>query len=270
MRGGGGVVSPSISRFERVPRKGVDSPPCDRYNRRNGDAGTLSLTFFWLAVFAIGASFPTSVARGYVIVIVNPPTPQPLVAPTCTVAVCCKGLPFGSGIAWHCFTKCTRTTPDGGTEVIACCGNPTGLLRDLWPEGVRDSPNGPPNCDGWGLGEGAWGPIDTYCGPYIEGHPDWRRNQPPCAASIVGTDCGTCDCIRDVMCQVEACCVRYELIPELAPGGYNSNSTAFTALELCKPSGAGPPVLPLGAPVLGVPGWGTPIPLSGCPVCPQP
>lgn len=110
-----------------------------------------------------------AVAQGGVVIPVLPPTPRPMIAPTCTLEVCCTNIGSGGGIAWHCFTKCTKTFPDGRTEVTACRGGPTGLFRDLWPEGVPGFPNSPPPCNGWTFFNGAWGPIDTYCGPFERG-----------------------------------------------------------------------------------------------------
>lgn len=100
-----------------------------------------------------------------------PHPPQILIPDSCVVEVCCTGAGSASSPAWHCFTKCTKTFPDGRTEVIACRGGPSGLLRDLWPTGVPSAPNAPPPCDGWTILDGAWGPIDTYCGPYQRGIP---------------------------------------------------------------------------------------------------
>ena len=133
--------------------------------------------------------------------------------------------------------------------------------------GVDTSPNVPPQCNGWTIVDGAWGPIDTYCGPYSNGHPDWQFPPLPCADTASGTNCATCDCIRDVMCRIELCCVRYEVLPELY--GFNSNSSAFTAIDACQPSSGGPQPLPIPAPPLGAPGWSVLIPLANCPSCPQ-
>lgn len=76
-----------------------------------------------------------------------------------------------------------------------------------------------------------------------------------------------CACIEDVMCRIELCCVRYELLPELY--GYNSNSSAYTALNECQAEGGGPIAIPADPPPLGAPGWEVDIPLADCPACPQ-
>ncbi len=204
---------------------------------------------------------------GDVIITIQPPTPQQLIAPSCKIEVCCTNIGSGGGVAWHCFTKCTKTLPDGKTEITACRGGPSGLLRDLWPPGVPSSPNSPPPCDNWTILDGAWGPIDTYCGQFQKGHPDWRQSPLPCEDAASGTNCETCDCIRNIMCRIELCCVRYELIPEFY--GFNSNSTAFTAVNACQPSGSGPQPLPYPVPLLGAPGWDIDIPLVDCPTCPH-
>lgn len=196
-----------------------------------------------------------------------PHPPQILIPVSCVVEVCCTGAGSASSPAWHCFTKCTKTFPDGRTEVIACRGGPSGLLRDLWPTGVPSAPNAPPPCDGWTILDGAWGPIDTYCGPYQRGHPDWRQSPLPCEDVTSDKGCELCECIREIMCRMEFCCVRYELLPELY--GFNSNSTAFTAIDECQPPGNGPQPLPQPTPPLGAPGWETVIPLLDCPTCPH-
>jgi len=205
-------------------------------------------------------------ARADVIITIQPPTPPQMTAPSCKVEICCTSIGSGGGVAWHCFTKCTKTLPDGKTEVTACRGGPTGLFGDLWPTGVPTSPNSPPPCEGWTIVDGAWGPIDTYCGPFQKGHPDWRQSPLPCEDAASGTDCGMCDCIKNVMCRIELCCVRYELLPELY--GFNSNSTAFTAITLCQPPGGGIQPLPFPEAALGAPGWPIEIPLLNCPTCP--
>jgi len=217
-----------------------------------------------ISVATIGIS---SAALGDTVITILPPTPQQMIAPACKVEVCCKGIVGVGGLAWHCFTKCTTTFPDGRVEVTACLGSPSGLFVDQWPAGVATSPNVPPQCNGWTIVDGAWGPIDTYCGPYSNGHPDWQFPPPPCTDAASGTNCATCDCIGDVMCRIESCCVRYELLPELY--GFNSNSSAFTAIDACQPSSSGPQPLPIPAPPLGAPGWSVLIPLENCPICPQ-
>lgn len=207
------------------------------------------------------------------IVTIKPPSPPPphiLLPAFCVIEVCCMGVGSPSSPAWHCFTKCTQYLPDGTTKVTACGARPSGLFdNDLalkYPS-VPGYPNSIPDCPGWGIFDGAWGPIDTYCGPYRRGHPDWPGDDWPlgsvtCSEASCGTDCSTCACIEDVMCRIEKCCVRYELFPELY--GYNSNSSAFTALVECGCS----PGLPSGSPPLGAPGWNVPIQVSDCPTCP--
>jgi len=219
------------------------------------------------AVVACAISGASSAAGGDKVITILPPTPQQMIAPACKVEVCCKSIVGVGGLAWHCFTKCTTTFPDGSVEVTACRGSPSGLFVDQWPAGVETSPNFPPQCNGWTIVDGAWGPIDTYCGPYSNGHPDWQFPPLPCADTASGTNCATCDCIRDVMCRIELCCVRYEVLPELY--GFNSNSSAFTAIDACQPSSGGPQPLPIPAPPLGAPGWSVLIPLANCPSCPQ-
>jgi len=224
----------------------------------------------------LAALLPISAANAYELVIVTPPTTQPLVSFECKVEICCVGAPIvGEKIAWHCFTKCTIDVPDGDDIVTACRGGPAGLFRDLEDPGTASAPNPEPNCPGWNIFHGAWGPIDTYCGPFDEDHPDWREDkQGPCTDAAVDSDCDTCDCIKTIMCRIEACCIRYEGIPEVSPvGGFNSNSSAFTAITICQPDSSGPqalPLDPLNQPLLGAPGWGLLIPLSSCPTCPNP
>ena len=198
-----------------------------------------------VAACMLAALLPVSAANAYELVFVTPPTPQPLVAPFCKVEICCVGAPIvGQGIAWHCFTKCTKNIPNAIPIVTACRGGPAGLGRDLEPDGVEGSPNPEPNCPGWNIFNGAWGPIDTYCAPFNSDHPDWREDkQGPCEA--VDGGCSICECIEDVMCRIEACCVRYEGIPEFSPGGFNSNSASFTAIHMCQPHGSAPQALPL-------------------------
>ena len=229
-----------------------------------------------VAACMLAALLPTSAANAYELVIVTPPTTQPLVSFECKVEICCVGAPIvGEKIAWHCFTKCTIDVPDGDDIVTACRGGPAGLFRDLEDPGTASAPNPEPNCPGWNIFHGAWGPIDTYCGPFDEDHPDWREDkQGPCTDAAVDSDCDTCDCIKTIMCRIEACCIRYEGIPEVSPvGGFNSNSSAFTAITICQPDSSGPqalPLDPLNQPLLGAPGWGLLIPLSSCPTCPNP
>jgi hypothetical protein len=205
-----------------------------------------------------------------VIISVLPPTPQPMTAPSCTIEVCCKEI--AGGLAWHCFTKCIKTNPDGTEEVTSCRGGPAGLFGggNLCQPGVPGYPNKRPHCPGWTIFDGAWGPIDTYCGPFREGHPDWpgRGSAPQsCEGVSSGGNCAMCACIEDVMCRIQLCCVRYELLPELY--GFSCNSVVYTAITECQPPGGGPIPLPTGAPPLEAPGWEIEIPLASCPTCPQ-
>lgn len=225
-------------------------------------ARTVALT---IAVAAVAGA-----ASADLVIAIQPPNPQPMSPPSCKVEVCCKMI--AGGLAWHCFTKCIRTNPDGSEEVTACRGGPAGLFGggDLSPPGVPGYPNQRPSCPGWTIFDGPFGPIDTYCGPFRKFHPDWPEDGAPlpsCKDISTSGSCSMCACIEDVMCRIQLCCVRYELLPELY--GYNSNSTAYTALDECQPSGGGPIPLPHGAPPLEAPGWEIEIPLANCPTCPQ-
>jgi len=224
---------------------------------------------FVIAVVMISLGSVQSTAD--VIIEVEPLTPQVSVLPSCTVEICCTGIGGsapGGAIAWHCFTKCTKSKSGGVPEVTACNGGPSGLFRDLVPEVENPIPGGPqlnppPDCSGNGL----WGPVYTYCGPWDRTHPDYPKNEAPqpfCRDVTTGTDCNLCDCIKKVMDCIELCCVNYELVPDWY--GYNSNSAAYTAISACQTGGGGPIALPDGLPWLGAPGWGIVIPL--CPECP--
>jgi len=70
---------------------------------------------FVIAVVMIGLGSVQSTAD--VIIEVKPLTPQVMVAPSCKVEIYCRVL---AGIAWHCFTKCTTTLPNGDTVITAC------------------------------------------------------------------------------------------------------------------------------------------------------
>ena len=237
-----------------------------------------------MAVFPGMASAASDIAD--VIEVPGDIPPERPPEPTCTIEVCCVLIGKTGHLAWHCFTKCTKSE-DGVDDVItACSGNPAGLFGDLVPD-PRNEENGQPlnpgpDCANWTIFRGAWGPIDTYCGPYQDGHPDWRdpntETEAQCTEVGFGGGCGACECIEDIMCRIEACCVRYELLPELY--GYNSNSSAYTALSNCLESEGVPGIvefllldqppleLPDGQPGFGAPGWGRLIDLSECDACP--
>jgi len=226
---------------------------------------------FVIAVVMISLGSVQSTAD--VIIEVEPLTPQVSVLPSCTVEICCR--PIFLGLAWHCFTKCTTIGADEEPVVTACRGGPTGLRWDQYPQvpnPIPDLPqlNSPPVCPEWDFGDSAHGPIDTYCGPFVRGHPDFPKNKASqsCVDVVAtSTGCQLCDCIEDIMCRIQKCCVRYELLPGVGYG-YNSNSSAFTAISACQAGGGGPIVLPVGGPLLDAPGWNIMIPLENCPTCP--
>lgn len=172
--------------------------------------------------------------------------------------VCCILIVFEQ--AWHCFTKCTSFDEDGDViDVEACRGGPTRfLIFRKWTK--AKGKNTPPDC----FGDPIWGPIDTYCGPYEDGHPDYPDNKKQAekiTCEEIVSDwqaCIECICLEIVMSCIEECCIDFH--PILGP---NSNSAAYTALEYCV---ASPIVLPDGGPFFDAPGWGQIIDLSQC--CP--
>jgi len=130
---------------------------------------------FVIAVVMIGLGSVQSTAD--VTIEVEPPTPLVSLLPlSCKVEICCRPTHI---VAWHCFTKCTETFPNGDTRVTACRGSPTGLGQNEWPPGVPSKPNVKPVCPPWSVLDGAWGPVDTYCGPLEEGHPDFAETEAP-------------------------------------------------------------------------------------------
>lgn len=178
---------------------------------------------------------------------------------TCTIEVCCVLTVFEQ--AWHCFTICISFDEDEKVKgVVSCRGGPRRfLIFRKWAK-VKGK-NTPPDC----FGNPIWGPIDTYCGPYEDGHPDYPTNlkdweKITCELIVSDSEaCEECECIEDVMSCIEECCIDFR--PILGP---NSNSAAYTALEDCVPSLI---VLPDGGPLFGAPGWGQLIDLSQC--CPE-
>jgi RHS repeat-associated protein len=155
--------------------------------------------------------------------------------------ICCRQLGDlnkpSTGPIGHCYFKC-----GSGPNERACSANPVGLWEDRWPEGTPGHPNTQPQCPGWTIFDGAWGPIDTYCGPFRPGHPDYGTNQ---SCTPVHEYTGTlCECVENVMKSIEDCCLGYELL------GPNSNSVIYTALKQCL--GQEPPS-PKGTPPIG---WG--------------
>lgn len=193
---------------------------------------------------------------------------------TCTLRLCCALVDAVVVEGWHCWTTCTRTDADGTETTTACRAGPTGLFRDLGHGEL-------PPCRNWTIFDGAWGPIDTYCGPFDETHPD--HGLPATECIVVRTPaggCTTCGCVAETFERIEDCCVRFELLPELY--GFNDNSAAATALHECGVLGPlaslaranpewGSPLLHLLKSVpqfpaepldFGTPGWGTLIPLD--------
>jgi len=194
----------------------------------------------------------------------------------CTLRLCCALVDAIVVEGWHCWTTCTRTDADGTVTTTACRAEPTGLFRDLGHGTL-------PDCPGWTIFDGAWGPIDTYCGPWDASHPDFGLPATECIeVRTPGTGCDTCGCVAEVFDRIEDCCVRFELLPELY--GWNDNSAAATALAECGVLGAladlaranpewGSPLFHLlrsapGFPAepldFGTPGWRTIIPLGDC------
>lgn len=185
-----------------------------------------------------------------------PPPPPPPPQPTCIIEVCCHPIGATLGLAWHCYTKCTKTYHDGRKEITVCGGNPSGGI--LPPKKKKVDPPGTESpCPGWNFFDGPDGWIKTHCDPF-ESVPEWKRRDKARCRQVSSGDCAACDCIKDVFCRIEKCCIRYRLLEE------NSNSSAYTALKRCLTELA--IQLPHGNP--WAPGWGNEINLGNCPTCP--
>ncbi len=165
----------------------------------------------------------------------------------CEVYICTKMLPSeGGGGSWFAHTYITCKGADGALS--ACRGGPAGLDGDMRkPEARRTDAY--PCGEGWGFFNGAWGAVDTYCGPFTKDHPDWPRadesgTEPDPAlwplqncGDVLGAEwtggqnCAACECIAEFFDCIRGCCLRYECFPELY--GDNCNSVAFSALAHC-------------------------------------
>jgi len=158
----------------------------------------------------------------------------------CIIELWCN--PLEGGLGEHCYLV---STCDGEADEVIdhCRGGPSGP-GDGGSSACTNTPDGedPAPPDGWG-------PIETDCGPYIPGVPDYTED--PGAfrrTACYDADCRwKWDCVKHIMDEINWCQQPY------SPCGPNSNTVIKFALKHCGMDYS----RPSGQTGLGPWGWGS-------------